>query len=82
MPRYLRYIAAASVAVTVYFIVALALGVAFIGTGDDPKPISGGASVLFALLAQVAPVVSALITNDWLRSRYPEVRKSRELAGK
>jgi hypothetical protein len=38
--------------------------------------------LLVSLLAQVGPVVSALIVNDWLRSRYPEVRKPRELAGK
>lgn len=71
MPRYLRYIAAASVAVTVYFVLAIALGATIIGTGDNPKPLNGAMGLLVSLLAQVGPVVSALIVNDWLRSRYP-----------
>ena len=77
MPRYLRYIAAASVAVTVYFVLAIALGVALVGTGKDPKPINGAAGLLVSLLAQVGPVVSALLVNDWLKERYPGPRHTR-----
>jgi hypothetical protein len=82
VPRYLRYIAAASVAVTVYFVIALSVGAAYIGTGNDPKPLNGAVGLLVSLLAQVGPVVSALFLNDWLKSRYPEAPKQREFAGK
>jgi hypothetical protein len=75
MPRYLRYVAAASVAVTVYFVLAIALGVAIIGAGNDPKPLNGAVGLLVSLLAQVGPVLSALAVNDWLRTRYPEEPK-------
>lgn len=85
MPRYLRYIAAASVAVTVYFVIALAVGATYIGTGNDPKPLNGAVGLLLSLLAQIGPVVVALFVNDWLKTRYPVPaghRPAKELAGK
>jgi hypothetical protein len=73
MPRYLRYVAAASTAITVYFVLAIALGVTIVGSGNTPKPLNGAVGLLVSVVAQVAPVVSALAVNDWLRTRYPEI---------
>jgi hypothetical protein len=68
----LRYIAAVSTAITVYFVLAIALGVTLVGSGNTPKPLNGAVGLLVSLVAQVAPVVAALAVNDWLRTRYPE----------
>ena len=78
MPRYLRYIAAASTAITVYFVLAIALGVTLVGSGNTPKPLNGAVGLLVSLVAQVAPVVAALAVNDWLRTRYPEPARPAE----
>ncbi len=69
MPRYLRWIAAATSAVMVQFAFFVGVGAVAVGTGN--KELSGGIGLLVTLGSTLVPVLVALAVNDWLARRYP-----------
>lgn len=69
MPRYLRWIAAATAALVAQFAFFIGVGALAVGTGN--RQLTGGTGILVTLGATFIPVVVALAINDWLAARYP-----------
>ena len=70
MPRYLRWIAAATAGITIQFAFQVLFLALFVGVGNN-KTLSGGAGAFVAFSATIVNVVAALAVNEWLSSRYP-----------
>jgi hypothetical protein len=70
MPRYLRWIAAATAGITIQFAFQVLFLALFVGVGNK-KTLSGGAGAFVAFSATIVNVVAALAVNEWLLSRYP-----------
>ena len=70
MPRYLRWIAAATAGIVIQFAIQVVFLALFVGVGNK-RELSGGAGAFVAFCATVVNVVAALAVNDWLASRYP-----------
>jgi hypothetical protein len=75
MPRYLRWIAAATAGMTIQFAVQIAFLAAFVGVGNN-REFRGGIGAFVAFAATIVNVVAALAVNDWLARRYPIERRS------
>ncbi len=74
MPRYLRWIAAATAGITIQFAFFIAVGAVAVGTGN--KNLSGFVGALVTFASSIVTMVAALGVNDWLASRYPIERRS------
>lgn len=74
MPRYLRWIAAATTGLVVQFGLFVALGALIVGADpdEDVTQITGASGILVAFVAPILPMVIALAVNDWLATRYPK----------
>ena len=70
MPRYLRWIAAATAGITIQFAFQVLFLALFVGVGNK-KELSGGAGAFVAFSATIVNVIAALAVNDWLSTRYP-----------
>jgi hypothetical protein len=70
MPRYLRWISAATAGITIQFAVQVLFLALFVGVGKN-KTLNGGAGAFVAFAATLVNIVAALAVNDWLSSRYP-----------
>lgn len=69
MPRYLRWIVAATSGVTAYFVFTmLSLGIV-VATGRDT--LTGASAGILSFGAALVMLFTALAVNDWLASRYP-----------
>jgi len=78
MPRYLRWISAATAGMTIQFAVQVLFLALFVGVGKN-KTLGGGAGAFVAFSATIVNIVAALAVNDWLSSRYPvDVAKQAE----
>jgi len=73
MPRYLRWIAAATAGITIQFAFFIAVGAVAVGTGN--KSLSGFIGALVTFASSMVTIVAALGVNDWLASRYPLERR-------
>lgn len=69
MPRYLRWIAAATAGITIEFAFFVAVGAVAYGTGN--KELGGFVGALITFGSSIVTIVAALAVNDWLSSRYP-----------
>lgn len=68
MPRYLRWIAALTAGVTIYFSYSiLTFGIA---RANGVRELKGGVGALVAFFAYVVTMIGVLAVNDWLASRY------------
>ena len=74
MPRYLRWISAATAGLTIQFTVQVLFLALFVGVGKN-KTLGGGAGAFVAFSATIVNIVAALAVNDWLSSRYPVAAK-------
>jgi hypothetical protein len=70
MPRYLRWIAAATAGITIQFAFQVLFLALFVGVGNN-KTLSGAAGAFVAFSATIVNVIAALAVNEWLLSRYP-----------
>lgn len=75
MPRYLRWIAAATAGIVVQFTLTV-LGAAFAvesqtGAGGEQVVRFTASVALIQLGATLGSILVALAVNDWLRTRYP-----------
>jgi hypothetical protein len=70
MPRYLRWIAAATAGITIQFAFQVLFLALFVGVGNN-KTLGGGAGAFVAFSATIVNVIAALAVNEWLSSRYP-----------
>ena len=69
MPRYLRWIAAATAGITIEFAFFVAVGAVAYGTGN--RKLGGFVGALITFGSSIVTIVGALGVNDWLASRYP-----------
>lgn len=79
MPRYLRWIAAATAGITIQFAFFVAVGAVAIGTGE--RELSGAVGALITFLSPLVTMIVALAVNDWLASRYPIEKRPTSTAG-
>jgi hypothetical protein len=69
MPRYLRWIAAATAGITIQFAFFVFVGALAVGTGK--KELSGFVGGLVTFASSIVTTIAALGVNDWLAKRYP-----------
>jgi len=69
MPRYLRWIAAATAGITIQFAFFVAVGAIAFGTGE--KELKGAVAVVITFISPILTMIAALAVNDWLAARYP-----------
>ena len=69
MPRYLRWIAAATAGITIQFAFFVAVGAIAFGTGE--KELTGWVAVVITFVSPLLTMIAALAVNDWLATRYP-----------
>ena len=69
MPRYLRWIAAATAGITIQFAFFVAVGAIAFGTGE--KELKGAVAVIITFVSPILTMIAALAVNDWLAARYP-----------
>ena len=72
MPTYLRWIAAMTAGISIYFTFTIATYAVF--HAGDVTTVGRGVGGLIALGAYLWTMLAVLAVNDWLAKRYPLVR--------